>query len=270
METRGFFFSANAKLARAGEHIQTLIDEARACSERETHALVVEANGDATQYVLRLRVHEEPPLLRWSLIAADAVQNMRAALDHAIHGLAAAYTLQNPPPDWESLAFPICNGPEKFPGARWRLGPLRRFETVVAAVEALQPYNREPKDLPLLGILQELNNADKHRIVFVTRHAIHSGHVSVSMPDSVPAGVTRTSQRRFASGPMADGTELYSVTFSGPAVGVKIEAQIEIVPVIKHRPGADGMDVSAVNDLLGALHGEVAHGLDVLRRLSPG
>jgi hypothetical protein len=100
------------------------------------------------------------------LIAADAVQCLRSALDHAVWSLVS---MKLPDPYWTE--FPILSD---RPNAKQR----EKFESklrglngkAVAYIESIQPYNR-PEAVPLqshtLFQLHEINRIDKHRRILV-------------------------------------------------------------------------------------------------------
>jgi hypothetical protein len=99
-----------------------------------------------------------PPLVMWSLAVADAVHNMRCALDHAAYDLAKASLLtqklsRKPARD---TAFPLLSSPNKGTFER-QLQDIPE-PAVRAQIEQFQPYDKRNP----LWILAELNNVDKH------------------------------------------------------------------------------------------------------------
>jgi hypothetical protein len=99
-----------------------------------------------------------PPVVMWSLAVADAVHNMRCALDHAAYDLAKASLLtrklaRKPARD---TAFPLLTSPNK--GTFERQLQDIPDAAVRALIDRLQPYDKRNP----LWILAELNNVDKH------------------------------------------------------------------------------------------------------------
>ena len=99
-----------------------------------------------------------PPLVMWSLAVADAVHNMRCALDHAAYDLAKASLLtrklkRKPVRD---TAFPLLSAPNS--GTFERQLQDIPDPAVRKQIEDWQPYDKRNP----LWILAELNNVDKH------------------------------------------------------------------------------------------------------------
>jgi hypothetical protein len=101
----------------------------------------------------------------WSLLAGEAIQNLRAALDHSVWR--AWRDVKENTGNGDHTQFPICDSPGRFKSSARHLegvpGPVR------AAIERAQPYNGWPQEpaLTMLSILRELSNADKHRALAV-------------------------------------------------------------------------------------------------------
>ena len=123
-----------AKLGRAEEHVETVEQQIRTWFEHRPYRFVRHANPEFTRHSLTIRITKPPALWQWSLIASDAVHNMRCALDHLVYGLAIRQSGADPPPDAERLAFPICDSPEKFGSIRVSqryFGVFRCFSWVI-------------------------------------------------------------------------------------------------------------------------------------------
>ncbi|MET7752289.1 MULTISPECIES: hypothetical protein [Actinomycetes] len=89
----------------------------------------------------------------WGLVAGDALTNMRAALDHAVH-----------PHSWN---FPTII--KKIEEGSSPLGCIYS-DAVTAIIESHQPRNVDVPRLHPLGMLCELVNTDKHRQLLVANH----------------------------------------------------------------------------------------------------
>lgn len=159
------FGGIEAKIDRAGQHIDALNDEIRAWAERDPYTVLSDPGGPALSHRAYLKFRVVPDTQRWGLLLGDAVHNLRSALDHLIYALAVRVSGLNPPPGWRRLAFPILDESKSWKGKRDRrlkslTAPMR------AAIEAVQPYRFGPVDSAhrdLLWMLSELDNADKHR-----------------------------------------------------------------------------------------------------------
>jgi hypothetical protein len=251
--------SVLAKLGRAHEHAQTVKHEVLAWRDSSPYLITRETNADCTRYSLVAHIGNEPPLRRWSLMVADAIHNLRCALDHLIFAVAVRESAQNPPPNEGELAFPICNKPESFAAASARrLGSIS--DPVRAAIEASQPYNRpHPKLPPLLRILRDLENADKHKLLRLAFSAVAQGKVGFTGGD-LPEG---TEVRFIAnSGEIEDGTEIAAYTLSRPTPNMRIDKfDFLVVVAIQHEKrdaaGPVGSDRTDFASLLTALTTEV-------------
>lgn len=145
--------------------------------DRHPYSISKEVNADSTRYSLVLRENEPAPLQRWTLGMADALNNLRTVLDYLVYAVAVSESGNNPPPYDGRLQFPITDGRADFDEAvrTRRLGEIS--ESVRATFEMFQPYNRPHPTLPpVLRILRELNNTDKHRMIRLAYGAISKGN----------------------------------------------------------------------------------------------
>jgi hypothetical protein len=106
---------------------------------------------------------------RFGLIAGDYLQNLRSVFDYLVWQLILA---NGKTPHETNTSFPVTKSPKAFNEA---IG--RRLDGVpeeaIRLIETLQPYpERDPGNRPqMMYILDELNNANKHRQVLSTRLA---------------------------------------------------------------------------------------------------
>jgi hypothetical protein len=246
--------SVNAKLRRAEEHAKSIEKEIRDWADGNSYSLSYETNPDYTRYSTVLHIHREPDLERWSLIAADSIHNLRCALDHLVYALAIHESGQDPPPDADDLMFPICDAREGFERniQRGRLGtisiPMR------AVVEMFQPYNRPyPKLPPLLAMLRDFENANKHRLLQLVYAAISNADIGFVGPP-IPPG---TEARFFSNkGEIKDGAEITAMVFNRPTPNMKYDrANFLLVFALTHKLGPGGVsdrdDVTTLVDIIG-------------------
>lgn len=196
--------SARAKIKRAGEHLGRFHDESESFLQSDPHTVTHETNRNKTEHVFRFHVVREPPL-DLSLVAGDAIQNSRAALDHMVFAL-AHHESPVPLTDDEArrLQFPICDSPTAFQGAIQQ-GRLKGIQNA-AFIESLQPY---PGKEWRLGWLRELSNIDKHRQLHVLVASLDQAAVDIE-----PEGVTHRSA--WMSNRLADGDPILILTLSEP------------------------------------------------------
>ena len=170
---------------------------------------------------LVFNVIRDMPELRWGLEFGECIQALRSSLDHALVEIAAIKegTWPNPPTKEDVIQFPICDDPSDFKKALWHLGDLRNDAAVVRRIEGMQPYSRPASpNRPLLTLLRELNNRDKHRVITIAR-----GHV-VDMTFNIHNG---TGQRLYTfpqmhAGPVEDKTALIVFHFDRPQPDVQM------------------------------------------------
>lgn len=172
----GQFQSAFAKIARGKAHIGALntsvsrwLDSSRFHVDTRDDELVVEVE---TQQTASMR--------QWPLIAADAISNLRGALDHAVWEISILTV--GPPPEplpsrWRRIQFPVCASIEQWAeaisGKRDRLWALP--SEVRFAIERAQPFHAARPDEEPLVWLHELNNSNKHRTLSILRRRLPSG-----------------------------------------------------------------------------------------------
>jgi hypothetical protein len=127
-----------------------------------------QTNEDSISY----RVEVNHPHVYIFLIASDALQNLRSALDHAVWSLV---NLKHPNPDWTQ--FPIWSERPATVKSEARFMEFLRglSASAIDYIKSLQPYNRPPTaplNSVLLWQLNELNRIEKHRKILV-RSSIH-------------------------------------------------------------------------------------------------
>lgn len=176
--------SVNAKIKRAREHASMLENEIRAWRKPDPYEIKHEISNDLRIHRFILQVSKQPDLERWSLILGDAIHNLRSALDHLVYAVAISESSQDPPPGDDTLAFPICDTPENFHGMGKSKGAKRKIENlscpVISLVEMFQPFNRKNQFTPpYLGIIRDLDDKDKHRLLALAVQGISEGELGL-------------------------------------------------------------------------------------------
>jgi hypothetical protein len=174
--------SAYAKLARASEHLHELKTKCAEYTLGEPRGVAAdyEANireeGNRPGVAVRVQLDTSPPPAI-ALIAGDAVQNARNALDHVAH----AIVLRNRSVPDTATQFPILDDRLGLNGGikDVTLNP-RASQLANSIIERLQPYHRldDPTKHPL-AVLRDLSNIDKHRHLHVI--AGYAGNIRVSV-----------------------------------------------------------------------------------------
>lgn len=182
--------SAQRKLARGVEQVKALRREAGDLHEGNAYTFVVESERRSF-YAFKFdcyAIEHRPPPTHWPLLLGEAVQNLRAALDHTIW---RAWSDAGNTGDGSHTQFPIATDSFSFEvqAARMLEGVPDSIRTLV---EAAQPYRVSPQapTREALELLRTLSNTDKHRTLNTVATAIaHSMW-------HLPAG-TRLSEHEF-------------------------------------------------------------------------
>jgi hypothetical protein len=138
-------------------------------------------------------------------IIGDILQNLRTSLDH----LAWQLVLANGGMPTQQTGFPIAESSEKFEAVICRK-VKGMSQDAIKKIRALNPYGGANEDL---WGLHELNNTDKHRLLFVVG-AAHTG-IDVDVT-KLHRGVNIGSVRFFLkprdyAWPLKDGKEIYRI-----------------------------------------------------------
>ena len=271
MNSSSEFSSVWAKFGRAKEHIETLENEIKPWLQTDPYRLTKKSNADFTTYAAIIHVNNPPDLQRWSLIASDAIHNLRCALDHLIYAVAILRTKRNPPPSWNKWSFPVCDNASFFQSA---IGRLRKLSpgvlegSVLEEIKRFQPYNRpHPRLPPVLSLLGEFDNSNKHRLlnlVIAQLWGVQANHVidptSTALPGEPFKLVVNTSE-------VVDGAEIASYIFESPSPDAdpKFEANIVISVTNPLQVGQDRLELP---DVLAELVREVRSIIDRLTSLA--
>jgi len=212
--------SSLTRVRHAEEYLDTLQNQVKAWMNEIPYSLINQTNADLTRYSIILRIEKEPPLTKWSLIAGDIVHNLRCALDHYIYAIAIYESGQEIPPDDRLLMFPISDTSEKF-----REQDRRRLKTlsqpVRTAIESVQPYNRSHKIfLPLLTVLRDFDDFNKHRLLMVAFSAVAWGDIGFLGPSN---NIDKGCQFVANAGELKDNSEIAAFTFTSPAPNMKFD-----------------------------------------------
>lgn len=155
--------SAQRKLARGVEQIETLYSEARAYVDSKPYLFDFQRERRAANQIFCrcFATEQHAPPDHWPLLAGEAIQNVRSALDHAVW--AAWRGIETNIGTGDHTQFVLVDSPADFKRAHWRFEGVP--EPVRALIERTQPYVRIPQSPAMdpLAVLRALSNADKHR-----------------------------------------------------------------------------------------------------------
>ena len=225
-----------AKIDRAKIHRDAIDTHVGEYFSVDVHrpTMMAELDSDSGYHVFRIRHATDLTefLRETSLILGDAIQNLRASLDHLTFQLADWHTggkVTKP----RSVQFPIDDGDDLFRvnAKRWltELHPNH-----VAQIESLQPYRGlagrpdrwSGAYVHQLALLRDLNDRDKHRLLTVI------AAVPNTMSTVLPPGAG------FAPIPLfMDGTFSGEVLFGKANRDVVVGAEVMRAPLTGDVPG---------------------------------
>jgi len=158
--------SARAKWERAKAHADQLVAEMKeGCGGGNPRVTRTRRRFDPDSKEIVWTAEEIVPVLdpNWPLMIGECVYNLRCALDHLWWALAIDH-LGREPTDVEAKAiqFPILTKvpPEKFEDHRFL---AHVADDVVTKAKNAQLFDRSEGAEPLLAVLADLSNHDKHR-----------------------------------------------------------------------------------------------------------
>ncbi len=264
--------SVTAKLGRAEYHANAIKEQTTPWLNPDLYGITQEANADFTRYRLIFHIKGDgPPLERWSLMSGDCVHNLRSALDHLVYAVAIRQSKKNPPPCCDFLQFPICDTFAAFEkdttGKRSKLGEIRR-ETV-AVFERLQPYKRfHPVIPPLLSIIRNFDNTDKHRLLRPAFGAVIGADIGFCGPDGPPDNIATVFPNY---GELKDGAEIVEVVLNSSTPNMQFDRhEIGFHFAVYHGPRSAStppmLERTALYGLLSLLIDEVRFVVDDIQR----
>jgi hypothetical protein len=168
------------KIKRAKHHISDCEVLARAPNKSGFYGLKPEQDPKTGDIFYRIWFPRDPPD-EFALVAGEAIHQLRSSLDHLAWQLVEA---NGGLPD-DKTGFPICKTPPKKK-AGFERKVMGICPGAISVINALQPYQSGDD---ALWKLQELNNIDKHRFLYVAIHALADATVHRSKP-AVPGAET--------------------------------------------------------------------------------
>jgi len=156
-------------------------------------------------------------------------------------------------------------------GAIFREESSRRLATlsdrVRTAIETVQPYNRPPPELPpLLAILRDFNNVDKHRLLRLVYSAVSLRDIGFCGPS---ANIGARCQFCPNTGELKDGAEIAAFVFERPTPDMQYDRIIfDVILALWHgkRDPSDSVfhERSDIVSLLQVLTDEVKTVVDIV------
>jgi hypothetical protein len=228
--------SAQRKFFRGVTQVRELLAAADAFESRDAYAFRTEIEAKST-HEIRYRsfaLEQEAPPDDWPLLAGEAIQNLRASLDHMV------YTASG---EQDRTQFPIFTDPDKFQEkAPAMLEGVP--ESVVATIERAQPYRSYAADpaQTMLEQLRLLSNRDKHRTLATIASAVVREGVGTRQD------VTVTWQQYGTNRPLGAG-ETHVSTFTATSAAEVRQGDVE--PLFGYEVRIEGR---RLNYLKGIVH----------------
>jgi len=218
--------SAERKFMRGVEQVKRLSGEADAFENRDAYVFRVEVESRSPRKIKYrgLAVEREAPSDEWPLLAGEAIQNLRSALDHIVWA-----SIKRPS---SRTGFPIFTDPCEFQvlGGRMLQGVP---EPIRATIEKAQPYRTSP-NAPAQAMLEQLrvlSNRDKHRELATVASAVQ--HEGVGIPE----GVTINWQKAGTNQPLGSG-ETHVSTFTASSESEL--AEMDVQPIFAYEVRIEG------------------------------
>lgn len=252
-----------SKIKRAQEHMDSVQRQISTWMDKRPYSTSRGHNADHTRHSVFIKIKKAADFERWSLIAGDSFHNLRAALDHLVYAVAVheINPIDFTPELARSLAFPISDTPAKFAAASRYINVLS--DPVRTEIETLQPYNRpHPKLPPLLAVLRDIDDIDKHRLLQTAITQVIVGEFSnVNTP--IAPGETHLAIVHTAE--IVDGTEIAALVTPRPAPNMSYDFKADLGISLPHAKGPLNNERSGIIYLFDTLRDEVTSVIELVR-----
>ena len=154
----------HAKLCRAEQQIQMIIDEADTLRMKVKQGIVRDVCDDDEQvWIYRDETPDVP--VRWSILIGEILYNMRSALDHLVWQL----VLNNEQTPGRNNKFPIAKSYQDWQREKIRTlkGASQRHQAMIGYLQPFTGGINLPFDVSRLKLLDDLGNIEKHRHLVV-------------------------------------------------------------------------------------------------------
>jgi hypothetical protein len=243
--------SSNWKIDRAKDLLHTLDCEVREWIDSKPYNIFPYVSPEFTRASIIVKELRAPEIVRWSLMIADIVHNLRCALDHAFWAVLLHAFPAGLPAKTDKLTFPIWDDPPNSDQVR----PLKPLGgKILDAIKAVQPYNNPVTAFPVheLAIIRDIDNGNKHRLLFTAMSSIARINVKAT---GIRKSYENASISEIYKGELKDGVEAIVTTFDIPHPYLKYECtEFYGIIAIRHpkanRLGQDRDDYAALIDSL--------------------
>jgi hypothetical protein len=200
---------------------------------------------------------------QFSLYLGEILYQFRAALDGCVYRAAILETGQDPPPNEQLLAFPICYTDKDFRKSARNVAPLS--QNLRAIIESVQPYKTpklEPSLMVLnfnraLGILNDWARKDRHRQL----HLMASWASNIQPRLNLPPGVTLASMDVIRDGILKYQSEIAMFQLTGFTRNMTIKVNPDLMlDIMVDEPPLPCAD----NDTLGNRLATISHAVKTI------
>ncbi len=184
------FETCRQRIYRAKTHSEAFAKFWSGIEPDELYSTIISVDSDGAGGIwIEPRLESLPETLALEL--GEFLYQLRGALDACVYAAAILESGHDPPPDEKNLEFPICDSPDDFKKAGWKIRPLTKKRRDI--IEAVQPYNAPALEPELrvrnihrtLAILNDWARKDRHRKL----HLVGSWASHASPKLRVPSGV---------------------------------------------------------------------------------
>jgi hypothetical protein len=153
--------SSRLKVERAKHHIQDLDVVLMRFRTEHPHEIVIETEPDTGYKLHKFRLCKPAPYAEVSIIIGDTVNNLRAALDHAVYS--CAIVAGHAAPRYKTCSFPFGDNESSFNNA------VNGRTSVPPEIRAcLQRFRAYQGGHVALWALNDMCNRDKHALITPT------------------------------------------------------------------------------------------------------
>lgn len=251
MKTSPIVPSFVAKINRAIKHLDDLEIAVDAYAATEPYAVTKRGERQDKQPIRRLVFTADPGNTDIPLIAADAIYNLRASLDHLMSAMVSSSKKSSPtfPIHWQDVWEPQVEGENserRKARDRWRSDTRTLPDGAVAVLKRLQPPDDagDGEEVHMLKVINALSNVDRHTKLAVFSAGLQGMTLCGEMPDgSVWRGGGSASAYAFTD----DNAALFGIPEGAVNVQVKGAPLIAVRVRHKRRDATEGYVVIPVD-----------------------
>jgi hypothetical protein len=217
-----------AKLARAGEHLESLKAQVNHFLGDDEANRIVNDSETEPDYLIIRAMPLRPTPVEFYILTGEILYHCRAALDY----LACQLTEANKQTVDDYVEWPIFTDPDKFgavgaltPGLERKIGKIdARHQQMIRDEQPFARWHGQPDQDPL-AILYELARLDRHRFLHMSRVVATVARVAFE-PAEAAARYLRVST---TYGPLDEDTEILRYAkLRGPELQAQVTCDVRL------------------------------------------